>query len=181
MRPLLVLSLAAVAACGDISGLGRAGITNVVDSLVSLYALTGTPPSTPSGYSLDRAAVVRTSETSFFDFAFEIDSLGRAVLLPTGPLRLGRGSGIQLTDTEFDSIKVAPAGGYQLDSAVVVTAGDVAIVQSRPSSCIPGLVIHFYAKLQVLAIDSVARRLDFKILTDSNCGYRGLEPGLPTR
>jgi hypothetical protein len=39
----------------------------------------------------------------------------------------------------------------------------------------------FYAKLHVLAIDRAARRLDFEILTDINCGYRGLEPGVPKR
>ena len=38
-----------------------------------------------------------------------------------------------------------------------------------------------YAKLHVLAIDTVARRIDFEILTNVNCGYRGLEEGLPKR
>jgi hypothetical protein len=181
MRHLLVLSLAAVAACGDTSGLGRAFIPNVVDTL-ALFALTGTPPRTASGYTLDLARVVRTTETSFFDFAFEIDTLGRAVLLPTGAMRLGRGSGIQLTDTAFASIRIAPGGGYQLDSAVVIAPGDVALVQSRPNSnCLPGILVFFYAKLQVIAVDTANRRLDFQILTDRNCGYRGLEPGLPTR
>jgi len=28
-------------------------------------------------------------------------------------------------------------------------------------------------------VDTTARRLDFEILVDQNCGYRGLELGLP--
>ena len=36
------------------------------------------------------------------------------------------------------------------------------------------------AKLgRVLGVDATARRLNFEILVDQNCGYRGLEPGLP--
>ena len=34
-------------------------------------------------------------------------------------------------------------------------------------------------KLEVLAVDSTARRVDFKILVDENCDYRGLAPGIP--
>jgi len=41
----------------------------------------------------------------------------------------------------------------------------------------------YYAKLHVLAIDTTSgpngRRIDFEILTDINCGYRGLAPGVP--
>jgi hypothetical protein len=185
MRALtfLAAALALAVACDDTLGIGAAQIQNRTDSLVSLYALSGTPVALPSGYVIASSQPVRTDRAVLgFDFAFDIDTAGRAVLLPTGALRLGRGSGIQLTDTPFDSVRIAPSSGYQLDSAVTVTLGDVAIAQSRPNTnCIPGLIVSFYAKLQVLAVDTVERRLDFRILTDRNCGYRGLEPGLPTR
>jgi hypothetical protein len=195
MRPFRLLSLAAVtaaagaaavAACGDPFGLLPPAIANAVDSSVSLYALTGTPPATPSGYRLDLGQAVLTQESTSltpFDFAFDIDTAGRAVLLPTGALRLGRASGIQISAVPFDSIRLAPGGSYQLDSAVVVDSGTVAVLHSRPTSCGFGLaaVYYFYAKLQVLRVDSVSRRLDFQILIDKNCGYRGLEPGLPRR
>jgi hypothetical protein len=129
---------------------------------------------------------VRTDQTvDGFDFAFDIDTAGRPVLLPTGALRLGRASGIQLTTTLFDSILVAPSGRYQLDSAVVVDSNSVAILHSRPSACSFGISVVYYAKLHVIRIDTTSapngRRIDFEILTDINCGYRGLEPGLPRR
>src|SRR6266487_3724704 len=193
MRPLPLLAAAAAAAagaaaaaCGDPFGLLPPAIANVVDSAVSLYALTGTPPATPSGYRLDIHQAVLTQESTPatpFDFAFDIDTAGRAVLLPSGALRLGRGAGVQISAAPFDSIRLAPGGGYQLDSAVVVDSGSVAILHSRPVTCNIGLSAGYayYAKLQVLRVDSAARRLDFQILVDQNCGYRGLEPGLPRR
>ncbi|MGH7673500.1 MAG: hypothetical protein ACREMC_11440 [Gemmatimonadales bacterium] len=176
---VLVTGLAAFGACGDPFGLPQAFVTNVVDT-VSLYALGGTPVAAPSGYRLQFREAVRV-DLAPFDFAFEIDSAGRALLLPTGPLDLGRNSGVQLSSQPFDSIRVAPTRNYQLDSAVVVTATSVAIVQSQLSLCSWGGQAFYYAKLRVLEVDFVDRWLRFEILVDANCGYRGLEPGLPRR
>jgi hypothetical protein len=36
-----------------------------------------------------------------------------------------------------------------------------------------------YAKLEIVGFDDVARTVSFRILIDDNCGFRGLEPGLP--
>ena len=182
---LLAVALALAAACGDPLGLPQPSISNRIDT-VSLYALSGTPVTQPSAYVIPFRTVVRTDQSiDGFDFGFDIDTAGRAVLLPTGALRLGRASGIQLTTTPFDSILVAPTGRYQLDSAVVVDSNSVAILHSRPLACSFGISVVYYAKLHVLAIDTTSgpngRRIDFEILTDINCGYRGLEPGLPRR
>jgi len=116
-----------------------------------------------------------------FDFAFDIDTTGRPLLLPTGALRLARGSGIQLALHAFDSVKLAPSAGYNTDSGTVVDTGSVVIMHSRPLVCSFGITSIYYAKLQVLAIDTLARRIDFRILDNVNCGYRGLEVGLPKR
>ena len=179
---LLFVGLALAAACGDPIGLPPASVPNRVDSLVSLYALSGTPISTPSAYNITFREPVRTdANAQGFDFAFDIDTLGRALLLPTGALNLPKGSGIQLTLHAFDSVTVAPASGYNSDSATVVDSGSVAIMHSRPLICSFGITSIYYAKLQVLAIDTAARRIDLRILDNINCGYRGLEEGLPRR
>jgi hypothetical protein len=184
---LLFVALALAAACGDPLGLPPPAVPNRTDTL-SLYALSGTPVTTPSAYIISFRQVVRTDETTLgFDFAFDIDSLDRPVLLPTGAVGLPRASGILRTLHAFDSVTVAPTGTYQTDSAVVVDSNAVLILHSRPQGCsfspTPGFV--FYAKLHVLAIDTTSgpngRRIDFEILTNVNCGYRGLEPGLPKR
>jgi len=167
------------AACGGEIGLPAPAISNVVEDF-ALYALSGTPVSAPSAFRLDGAdKLVRTDRSTAFDFAFNFDTLKRAVLLPTGAAGLGVGSGLQRTAVAFDSIKIAPTGGYVFDQPLVVDSGTVAIVRSRPINCLFGATVPLYAKLQVLAIDTTARRLDFKVLVNENCGYRGLEPGLP--
>ena len=186
MRSLSVFSAVltaalVLAACGDLNPLPTAGISNRTDSLVSVYAVTGTPVTTPSGYWIFARQVVRTDLNSVFDFAFDIDSLGRGLLLPTGALKLGRQSGAQLSALAFDSLRVAPSGGYQVDSALVLTVNSVAALHSRSVACSFDVqpIHNYFAKLVVLAIDTLERRIDFRILTNINCGYRGLEPGLP--
>ena len=165
------------AACSNTTGLPAAVFTNVVDT-VSLWALRGTAITLPSAYVLEGAVPVRTDTTVNFDFAFDFDSSGKAALLPTAALHLGTGSGLQRTSTAFAAITVAPTGGYILDSAVTVDTGTVLYAVSRPVGCIIGAV-PLYAKLHVLSVDTAARRLQFEILVDQNCGYRGLAPGLP--
>jgi hypothetical protein len=184
---IAALVFALVAACGEPLGLPRARVENRVETL-SLYALSGTPLTTPSAYRLgDLPRAVRTDVSADFDFAFDIDTAGRALLLPTGALDLGRLSGAQITTLPFDSIRIAPDRNYQLDSALVLDVGTVAILHSRPTDCRFGFsaAFYYYAKLRVLVIDTTSgpngRRIDFEILADTNCGYRGLEPGLPSR
>jgi hypothetical protein len=74
---------------------------------------------------------------------------------------------------------IAATGGYVFDKPMALDTGTVLLVRSRPTLCLFGASASLYAKLRVLGVDSTARRLDFEILVDQNCGYRGLEPGLP--
>ena len=171
---------AAAVGCGNPLGLPGAFITNRTDT-VSLYALSGTPVYQPSGYSIAARSAVRTEQSVPFDFAFDIDTAGRALLYPTGALKLGTQSGLQISAQDFDSVLIAPTANYHLDTALVVTANSVVIAQSTSVTCSFGILAYYYAKLHVLAIDSVARRMDFEILTDINCGYRGLNSGLPSQ
>ena len=189
MRSLSVFSAVlaaavALAACGDVSGLLPASVPNRTDT-ISVYALTGTPVTAPSAYWIVSRQVVRTDQNSAFDFAFDIDSLGRVLLLPTGALKLGQQSGVQLSTLAFDSLRVAPTSGYKVDSAVVLTVNSVAVMHSRAVQCSYDYQPshNYFAKLRVIAIDTTTgangRRIDLEMLTNINCGYRGLDPGLP--
>jgi hypothetical protein len=180
---LAVLGLALLAACTNSLGLPAAQITNKIDT-VTLYALSGTPFTTPSAYALNGALIVRTDQTTVFDFAFNIiDPLNQAVLLPSGALRLPRTPGLQRSSSAFNTITTAPVDGYELDNPVVVDTGVVLVVRSRALTCADGTTESLYAKLRVLALDlnPAVRTIRFEILVDQNCGYIGLEPGLPTR
>lgn len=184
MRTLsfLFVAFALAAGCGDPLGLPAATVENRLDTLVSLYALSGTPVTSPSAYVIAFRSTIRSDQsTSGFDFVFDIDSTGQPVLVPTGALKLGRASGLHVTTTPFDSILIAPRTPYQLDSAVAIDSNSVVLMHSRPLTCSFGITSIYYAKLHVLAIDTAARRVDFEILTNINCGYRGLEEGLPKR
>ncbi len=167
-----------VVACNDTSNLPAAFFTNVVDT-VSLFALRGTALTLPSAYTIEGAQPVRTDQPTALDFAFDFDSLGAPALFPTGAINLGLLSGLQRSTTAFDAIKLAPTGGYVFDKPLALDTGTVVLVRSRPTPCTFGATVSLYAKLRVLGVDSTARSLRFEILVDQNCGYRGLEPGLP--
>jgi len=170
------------ASCGSPIGLPPAYVPNKVDT-VSLWALSGTPIAKPSGYVISGRQAVRTDVYPLFDFAFDIDTAGRALLLPTGAVKLGRNSGLQLVTAKFDSIHTAPLADYNRDSATVVAADDVVLAHSIPTTCSFALPAAYYAKMHILTIDTTSggdgRRIDFEILVDVNCGYRGLDTGLP--
>jgi len=65
-----------------------------------------------------------------------------------------------------------------------VNVNTVLILHSSSFTCSYGIPAVYYAKLHVLKIDTTTttpdgRRIDFEILNDVNCGYRGLQPGVP--
>jgi hypothetical protein len=48
-----------------------------------------------------------------------------------------------------------------------------------PNGCFLGMP--YYAKIEVIGFDPVARSGSLQILINNNCGFRGLEPGLPAK
>src|SRR5258706_10228132 len=109
---LLLLACSLAAACGNPNGL-TAYISNTPDT-VSLYALSGTPVALPSGYSIPARSAVRTDAASSFDFAFDIDTAGRAPAVPPRALGPGPQAPLQDSTPPQDSDKDAPPGGDHL-------------------------------------------------------------------
>ena len=176
--------LLATLACDDPLALRPPFDESFVDTL-TLHALRGTPISAPSGYNVARRQPARTDRAvEPFDFAFDIDGDTSSLIFTTGALGLARSSGIQLSDRPFDEIEVAPLEDYERDSSLAVIVGSVFIIRSRPSAddCPFFLgALPRYGKFQVLEIESNARQITLEALVNINCGYRSLEPGLPTR
>jgi hypothetical protein len=171
--------LVAAAACSDTTGLPDATLTNVELS-ETLYALVGTPVATPSGYALEGNRRVRTDLSVDFDFAYNIEPDGRHVFIPRAVLGIDSSAsvkpGFQARSESFEAITVAPSNGYVTDQVVPLAVGDRFVVRSRVTCSIG---VPKYAKLEVQAFDDVARTVLFRVLTDDNCGFKGLEPGLP--
>src|SRR2546430_8455645 len=95
---LIATGLAALApACSTPTGLPAATDSNTVDT-VSLFALsdalTDIALQNPSAYLVQGELRVRTDLSTVFDFAFDVDTAGRPVLLPTGAMHLGTVSGV---------------------------------------------------------------------------------------
>jgi len=172
------------AGCDNTLALPLATVANVVDT-VTLDALRGTPISVPSGFDVVLRRAARTDRPNEgFDIAFDIDEENRALIITTGALGLSAQSAIQTYDGAFDDITVAPLEDYELDVAIPVAIGSVFIVRSRPDNnqCAFFLgQLPRYGKFEVLSLDLPTRQLTLEPLVNVNCGYRGLEIGIPTR
>jgi hypothetical protein len=177
---ILMLPLAAAAACSDANSLADPTESNVVDT-VTIGSLEGTSTSTPSGFNISTGAV-RTDQSVEFEFAYNIrqlaDGTPQRVFLPRAALGLSSTTanpGLQQRTETFDQITTAQSNGYVTDSAVAVAVGDRFVVRSRVVCS--SLGVPFYAKLEVLSFQDST--VTFRWLADLNCGYKDLLPGLP--
>jgi hypothetical protein len=184
---LAVLSAAvAASACSDPIHIQATDIVHVDTLTVS--ALSGTAPSLPSAVDLFTRQTVVVDGAAQFDIAFDIVGPNQVRILPVR-LVVTSVSGVRLVGIEkgsgkFDSLLVAPSRNLQQDSAITVAPGDLVLLHTTRS--LPGEFCQFaispylYAKLSVLSIDLTARTIQFQLGTDPNCGFRSLQPGLPT-
>ncbi|HEU4697957.1 MAG TPA: hypothetical protein VFS40_02165 [Gemmatimonadales bacterium] len=192
MRPIvpcfLLLAAAALAgaACSDPNQLSPATDANAVDT-VTLYALRGTPLDSASAFSIPANQTVRTTITSAFDFAYDVES-GAAgvqhVFLPLAALGLSAGStnpGLIATEQAFDQITEPAGSGYTTDSAVVIAPGERYIARSRVTCSTVAGTVPAYAKLEILSVSDAPgfASVTFRVLANTNCGYRSLAPGIP--
>lgn len=169
----------ALGGCSADQNLPTATVANFVDSL-ELGAITATPITTPSAFSIPDRQAVRTDRSSAFDFAFDIVA-GEPQLQPLKFLGVssntGLSPGLQFTAIPFDSIRAAEKNNYVTDSAVVVKPGDVLFMRSR--LICTSLSVPQYGKLEITALDLEERTIRFRYLVNNNCGYTSLQPGLP--
>jgi hypothetical protein len=174
-----LLFAAAAVGCGDDDNLPDPTEANFVDT-VTIGSLVGTPITTPSGFAVERGPI-RTDQTGEFDFAYNIEPDGRNVFLPRAALGFPSSAtadpGLQQRSESFDEIEVAQSNGYVTEDPVPIALGDRLIVRSRVG-CGP-LAVPRYAKLEVIRFEG--NMVDLKVLANNNCGYKGLEPGLPDR
>ncbi len=179
--------------CNDPFAILPASRENTVDTL-ELFAVNGTGLNRPSGYSLTIKGLLRLGidpppvlNAPPFDFMYRIDPTAGPQLAPFGavapvaPTQTESGRpGLQTALTPFDAITEGEQIGYTVDKAITLTPRLVLYARSSlPNNCFLG--IPYYAKIEVLEVVDSTRSLKFRILTNNNCGYRGLQPGIPTR
>lgn len=159
---------------------------------ITLFAITNTPVSTSSAYDMLNLFEVRVDQSNGFDFAFDLrfDSaygIGKpgdtvAVLIPRGALGFVTDPGLMALPGiyNFDSLQVAPSGGYTRDKAVAIHEGNTLYAASRIQTCNFGFTLPHYAKLLIQKIDLAAYSVTIRVVIDPNCGYRQVNSGVPT-
>lgn len=160
------------------------------DTLVA-FAMTGTPPQFPSGYSAGTGALSRIEPEIGFDVAFDLTNDGRIRLVPARlvsqfRVQFGRTSlthqvGLLTTTTGFDVLARAPDRGYKRDSVAVVTPGEAVILEVISDICQFQFTFSqvLYAKLVVDSVHTAARQIFFRAVRNPNCGFRSFQPGIP--
>lgn len=184
MRPgaLLLAAAFGLAACSE-NNLPDAVFFNAEDT-VTVFAVSGTDVFKPSGYAMTERRAVRLDQSASADFAFEIDAEGNATFLPGAlvghPGSSGIDPGLQLAAKPFDDITDAVTDGYRTLDPVPAAPGQVYYLRSRiPGSCFLG--VPAYGKVEILNLNLEERLVVFRVLANLNCGYKSLEPGIPTR
>jgi hypothetical protein len=177
-------AVAAIVGCDDRSPFA-ARFNNELD-FGHAYAMNGTPPSLPSAVGIRGKTVVRIDPSWRFDLAFDIDSVGfvtvHSVKAVASELAQVNRVGFAIDSVHpFDQIIEAPSTGYKYDTSFALKVGKTLLVDVFDVSCIGQSFIgnNIRAKLLVDSIDVPSRGIYFRILSNPNCGFRSLVPGLP--
>jgi hypothetical protein len=168
-----------LAACNDPNDIS---LSPVIADTLTLWALSGTSPSFPSGYLASSGAITRADGGFNFDIAFDIDPTNKIVVYPQRlvgvPLGGPKPVGLQRITTSFDQLTRAPSSGYVFDSTFTVTPGQGLVMQVQSSNeCLAFISSVRYTKFVVDSIDAARRLIYFRAVHDPNCGYRTLVAG----
>jgi hypothetical protein len=172
------------AACNDPNE--NTTLSPVLADTLTVYALTGTAPSFPSGYYSASGAVTRVDGNFNFDIAFDINQENKVVIYPQRLVGISldgaKPVGIQRLAVPFDELGRAPGSGYVFDSSFVVSPGEGLVMQVQAlRECGFFFSQLRYTKLVVDSIDVPRRSIFFHTVHNPNCGYRSLVPGVVPR
>ena len=175
-------SAVAIAACDDPFA-PRATTSVRTDSFI-VYSVSETPVNVPAAFNIVFFTPLRLEPTYGFDLVFDITEENKVELIPVtligGAITAGRRVGLQEITGAYDAVTRAPTGGYKYDSTLTLDIGGAALVELQTDVCQFQSSQLVYAKLQIKAIDPVARTIVFRITYDPNCGFRSFLPGVPT-
>ena len=179
---LVVAALLVSLGCSDPNALLPASLSNTVDTL-TLWPLSTGPLNQPTAYSLNSRNGVRTWDLGTdFEFVYDVDAAGRPVFLPIDLLGLLSKNafkpGLIRATIGFDQMTKAPLNGYVTSDTVPIAVGETYYLRSSVSTC-AAIGVPLYGKLEILAIDATTKAVQLRALADQNCGYRGLNLGIP--
>jgi hypothetical protein len=178
------LALASVASsCGDPTAIDAQFETD--SATVEVFALNGTSPTLPSAIRTRSIIPVRVGNDFGFDVAFDIGPAGEVIaytpVMVANQLAAPRRVGLLLAEGPFDAFTRAPASGFKYDSLLTVPAGKLLLVDVIEPGCINLSILgpNVKSKIQVESVDVGRRSITLRVLSNPNCGFFDLVPGLP--
>jgi hypothetical protein len=183
-RLLLVgAAITGVSACKGLTSVS-ASFDNVTEAL-TVYPINGSPPGAPTALSLFAGSPSHADQAFAYDFAFDLDTSGRVVLIPARQLATQLSSpysvGLQVVPGSFAALDRAPKSGYTVDSLLVIEAHMVVAIEShdvaRCQFAIKGQ--SYFSKLIVDSINLELRKISATVTVNRNCGFTSFADGRP--
>jgi hypothetical protein len=123
-----------------------------------------------------------------FDIALDIDANGKTVVFPVKLVVASPGGSrpvaIQKVAGTFEQVLEAPQSGFETDSSLVMSPGDVVVIQSPHNNsgdiCQFAVSPDLYAKIAVDSVNLATRIIYLRMGFDPNCGFRSFADGIPT-
>ena len=186
-RFLLAVGLvAAASACGDSTGI-RANFQNR-EATMELAPVNGSSLTVPAAISIRGPEPARVDVNLAFDIAFDMDAGGAVTVytvraLASEVLASVSRVGLQKDTTAYALVAKAPLSGFVYDSSLTLGVGQTLLIDKLDGTCAQFggafLGYNIKAKLIIDSVDTAARKIFVKILSNPNCGFRSLQPGLP--
>ena len=179
-----VLIVVALDGCGDPTAI-QAQSENI-DTARTVYALNGTANALPAALNVHFASPVRLDAGFSFDLAFDINSANEVIVYTVravgSQLVAGHRVGLQPTTKTFAEATQAPTSGYVYDSLLTLPVGKLVFIDAIDAiNCSQFSLLgqNIRAKMQIDSVNTAMRAIYLHILSNTNCGFKSLVPGLP--
>jgi hypothetical protein len=169
--------------CGDPTAIEAQFETD--SARVEVFALNGTAPTLPSAIRTRSISAVRVGNDFAFDVAWDLGPAGEVIAytprMVANELAGVRRVGLLLAEGPFEAFTKAPASGFKYDSLLVVPTGKLLLVDVIEPACINTSILgpNVRSKVQVDSVNLTRRAIYLRVLSNPNCGFRDLTPGLP--
>jgi hypothetical protein len=181
---LVAIPLVAALACSSDPYAPKA-LYPVSTDTIRVLALNGTAAEAQSAVRLLTVSSTVPDYSQTFDFALDIDAGGNVILMPrskvvscTSICQLGI-KVIPADSVEFDNLYDAPKSGYTYDSVTTIPVGATVAFVTKEVFCQASNISTYdlYAKMIVDSVRMSDRAIFARVVSDPNCGFRGLVPG----
>jgi len=182
---LVAIPLVAALACSSDPYAPKA-LYPVSTDTIRVLALNGTAAEAQSAVRLLTVSSTVPDYSQSFDFALDIDAGGNVILMPrskvvscTSICQLGI-KVIRADSVEFDNLYDAPKSGYTYDSVTTIPVGATVAFVTKEVFCRASNISTYdlYAKMIVDSVRMSDRAIFARLVSDPNCGFRGLVPGI---